>query len=56
MAAIDQIAAGEPAAGRGLRRGGQGGTRSVPSTEVPAPGAPVEVKMTDVPVLVTERR
>ena len=29
MAAIDQIAAGEPAAaGRGLRRGGQGGTRS----------------------------
>ena len=28
----------------------------VPSTEAPAPGAPVEVKMTDAPVLVTERR
>ncbi len=28
----------------------------VPSTEAPAPGAPVEVKMMDAPVLVTERR
>jgi putative spermidine/putrescine transport system ATP-binding protein len=28
----------------------------VPSTEAPSPGAPVEVKMTDAPVLVTERR
>ncbi len=28
----------------------------VPSTEAPAPGAPVEVNMTDAPVLVTERR
>jgi putative spermidine/putrescine transport system ATP-binding protein len=28
----------------------------MPSTEAPAPGAPVEVKLTDAPVLVTERR
>lgn len=27
----------------------------VPSTGAPAPGAPVEVKMTDAPVLITER-